>query len=151
MEFVIYNAMVFQYSGMCRILGMLSGKCVDTTELPVRLLMAFGSQVQSKAVQLSQRMHWYSIIQVQVGYYAKRQYVNTTDLLVRCLIAFGSQIQSSTTFPNARPGNLLFRYGWDITSSVTVQCVCTTDFSSHTTWSHLLYKKDNITSTFDFD
>ena len=99
---------------------MLSGKCVDTTELPVRLSMTFGSQVQSKVVQPSQRMHWYSIIQVQVGYYAKRQYVNTTDLLVRCLIAFGSQIQSSTTFPNARPGNLLFRYGWDIMPSVTV-------------------------------
>ena len=120
MEFVIYNAMVLYYSGTCRILGMLSGKCVDTTELTVRLLMAFGSQVQSKAVQLSQRMHWYSIIQVQVGYYAKRQCVNTTDLLVRYLIAFGSQIQSNTTFPNARPGNLLFRCGWDITPSVTV-------------------------------
>ena len=53
MEFVIYNAMVLYYSGTCRILGMPSGKCVDTTELPVRLSMAFGSQMQSKAVQPS--------------------------------------------------------------------------------------------------
>ena len=41
MEFSTYNAMVLYYSGTGRILGLSSDKCVDMTELPVRLLMAF--------------------------------------------------------------------------------------------------------------